>query len=372
MTLVPTLAELEGTTVGQYQLEGCLGCGMHTAVYRASTPEGPACALKVVDRAVLGGEDLAERLAGEGGVLHRTGHARILPLREPVATEEMSGAAMPLMLAPTLRELMRGGRLDSELAWNLLNQIANSLQSAHQWGLTYRLLKPGNILVRNGRAYLTEFGITGRRVGAEALATSAAYLDGPQYLAPEQILDEDVDYRADVYAFAVLVFEFSTGTELYGDAPPWSVLERALNDPPPSAGERIRIPWEVDAVLQRALAKDPEQRHASVRDLMEDLAYPPRPNLRPAGSQVIVWAGADAPDPGTWMDAVPPGQGEAPPATGEMTVESLIDLLAGTEDEADRYEATEVVTVDSLIDVLSGTLGGDSDDERADPGLPGH
>jgi len=312
--------ELQRTRVGRYQLGDCLGHGSHTAVYRASTPSGASCALKVVDTRLQGAEDLAERLRQDAEVLDQISHPRILPIWDPMASQEMTAAAMPLMVAPTMHDLMRAGRLDSELAWNLLNQIADSLQTAHQWGLTYKLLKPANILVRDGHAYLAEFGIVGRRAGRVALSRSDFRVAAPQYLAPEQVLAEQVDHRADIYAFAVLVFELATGTPLWDGAQPAAVLRRTLDSLPPSAHARNpRVPIEVDAVLRRALARDPAQRHTSMWHLIDELANPPRP------------------------ERVAP------------------EVVAPEIHEREPVHA--VVTVDSLIDVLSGLLTGDTRDE---------
>ena len=306
--------ELQRTRVGRYQLGDCLGHGSHTAVYRASTPTGASCALKVVDTRLQGAEDLAERLRQDAWVLDQLSHPRILPIWDPMASKEMTAAAMPLMVAPTMRDLMQGGRLDSELAWNLLNQIADSLQAAHQWGLTYKLLKPANILVKDGRAHLAEFGIAGRRAGRVALSRPDFLVAAPQYLAPEQVLAEQVDHRADIYAFAVLVFELATGTPLWDGARPAAVLQQTLDGLPPSAHARNpRVPREVDGVLRRALARDPAQRHTSIWQLIDELANPPRPELAPpeAAPRVIEdWEPAPA------------------AATAEVTVDSLIDVLS--------------------------------------------
>src|SRR5205807_4596728 len=92
--------------------------------------------------------------------------------------------------------------------------IADALDSVHYRGLVYRLLKPTNILVDEHRIYLAEFGMASRRVGPMALSTRGYRLTGPQYLAPEQVEGEEPDWRADVYAMAVLIFEILTHTPL--------------------------------------------------------------------------------------------------------------------------------------------------------------
>lgn len=301
---------LEGTRVGRYVLEDCLGHGSHTAVYRAWTPSGEWCALKLVDTRVQGDEDLAERLRRAAEIIERISHPHILPISNPIRSDEMTAVAMPLLVAPTLRDLMGGGGLDPESAWTIITQVADTLEAAHYWGLTYRVLKPANILVRDGQAYLSEFGITGRHCGQIGLASPDSRLPAAQYLAPEQILGHEPDHRADIYALGVLVFELATATSLGAGAAPASVLARTLREPPPSAVERnASIPSDVDEVLRRALARDPRQRPGSVGELIDELVCPPQPEV------VHVPAVEVRPTP--------------EPVAADMTVDSLIDVLAG-------------------------------------------
>jgi serine/threonine protein kinase len=339
------VAGFQGMRVGRYQLQDCLGHGSHTAVYRASTPAGKWCALKLIDAQLQGGEDLAEHLRRDAAVLDRIRHPHILPIRDPMASHDMTAVAMPLVRALTLRDLMRGGGLSSELAWTILDQIADSLQSAHQWGLTYKLLKPANILVRDGNVYLAEFAVTGRWAGQMAFATPDCQMPAAQYLAPEQILGERADPRSDIYAFAVLAFELATGTPLYDGAQPSAILRRTLNGPPPSAHARNpRIPREVDGVFRRALARDPQQRHASVRELIAELVSPPELNRARHTGHAL----------------------SEQPVGAALPVRPTAPALPSQTPERESIPA--IVTVDSLIDVLSGVLTGENNDGKASAG----
>ncbi len=276
--------DLVGSTIATYEFLECLGHSSGTAVYRA-TGGGEEWAVKVVDDRLQGGEELTSRLRRERSVLSRIGHQGILPIQEATHAAGMTVAVMPLKRAPTLYDLMLRGQVDTEEAWNLLNQIAESLDLAHEHGLSYRLLKPVNILVDEGRAYLAEFGATGERVGPLALSTPSFHIGQPQYLAPEQVEGKEVDARADVYAFGVLVFELATRTPFHETASPAEVLRATLEQPPPSASAcNPRLPADVDPVLRRALAKDPAQRHRSARELLQDLVYPPVRDLATATS----------------------------------------------------------------------------------------
>jgi len=311
---------LEGTRVGRYVLEDCLGHGDHTAVYRAWTPSGEWYALKLVGTRVQGAENLAERLRRDAAILDSGGHPHILPISNPMRSDDMTAAAMPLMAAPTLRDLMGGDGLDPESAWTILSQVADTLEAAHQQGLTYKVLKPANILVSGGQAYLSEFGITGRHAGQLGLATPGCQLPTPQYLAPEQVLGQEPDHRSDIYAFAVLVFELATATSLADGAAPAAVLARTLQDPPPSAaGLSALVPADVDGVLRRALARDPRARPGSVGELMEELVCPPSPAV-PAAAAAPAESGDAA---ARFAEVVPAAPGD------DVSVESLIDVLSG-------------------------------------------
>jgi hypothetical protein len=267
---------LGGTSVGAYQLWDCLGHGSCTAVYRADTGS-EQCVVKLVDSRLEQHGELAERLRHDAAVLDKIGHGGILPIRDAIRTEGMTMAAMPHMAATTLHDLMVRGELDSERAWEILNQIAESLHLVHERGLVYRVLKPVNVLVDGaGRAYLAEFGITGREIGQLALGTPDFRVAAPQYLAPEQVEAGGIDHRVDIYALGVLAFELATGTPLYGSAAPADILTATLNAGPPSASARNpSLPAEVDAVFRRALARDPSDRHQSAWDLLEELVSPP-------------------------------------------------------------------------------------------------
>lgn len=267
---------LGGTSVGAYRLWDCLGHGSCTAVYRASSGDA-LCAVKLVDGRLTEAGELTERLGRERAIIDLIGHAGILPIRDAIRVQGITAVAMPLKPIASLRDLLSRGPLDNELAWSILHQVAESLHLAHQRGLVYRVLKPANILVdQAGRAYLSEFGVTGQRLGQLALEVPEFHLTSPQYLAPEQIEGRELDHRTDIYALGVLAFELATGTPLHGTASPADIVRATLAHPGPSASARNpRLPREVDAVFERALAKDLNRRHDSVWELIDDLVDPP-------------------------------------------------------------------------------------------------
>jgi serine/threonine protein kinase len=270
---VVDIQELGGSSVGGYQLIRCLGHGTHTAVYRATGSLGSQWALKVIDRQLEPEPALVERLRREASLCSRVDHPAILPMYDVGRDEHVTFATAPFLEAPTLDDLMAEGRVDPDLLWSIVSQLADALERAHDLGLVCRVLKPNNILVdSSGRAYLSEFGIASRRTGPMALTSPGYNLRSPQYLAPEQVEGKEPSRRADVYAIGVLIFEILTETPLFGGRSVGEILTATLNGQVPSSNARNRrLPRGVDDVLSRALSKDPAERHQSVWELLEEL-----------------------------------------------------------------------------------------------------
>jgi serine/threonine protein kinase len=288
------IQELGGSSVGGYQLIRCLGHGTHTAVYRATGSLGSQWALKVIDRQLEPEAALVERLRREASLCSRVDHPAILPMYDVGRDEHVTFATAPFLEAPTLDDLMADGRIDPDLLWSVVSQIADALERAHDLGLVCRVLKPNNILVdSSGRAYLAEFGIASRRTGPMALTSPGYNLRSAQYLAPEQVEGKEPSRRADVYAVGVLIFEILTETTLFSGRSIGEILTATLNGQVPSANARNRrLPPGVDHALTRALAKDPADRHQSVWELLEELIGVPDLEEM-AGARRH--AGADAP-----------------------------------------------------------------------------
>jgi serine/threonine-protein kinase len=346
--LAVDIQELGGSSVGGYQLIQCLGHGTHTAVYRATGSLGSQWALKVIDRQLEPEAALVERLRREASLCSRVDHPAILPMYDVGRDEHVTFATAPFLDARMLSDLMAEGRVDPDLVWNVVSQIADALQRAHDLGLVCRIIKPNNILVDSaGRAYLAEFGISSRRTGPMALTSPGYNLSSPQYLAPEQVEGKEPTRRADVYAIGVLIFEILTETPLFTGRSVGEMLAATLNGQVPSANARNRrLPPGVDAALTRALAKDPADRHESVWQLLDELLGAPdmeeaagrRPSVDVATGQpmpttpdpVLERIGATlsqdpGPVPASRFVEAPYGQGAVQPAP--ISPDSAVSML---------------------------------------------
>src|SRR5215471_11633467 len=209
------------------------------AATRRSMGRGVASwAVKIVDGDLAPDGALADRLRREADVLASIGGSGILPIQDAGRAGRLTYAASPLVRAQSLSDLMHGGWLSGEQTWEILSSVAEALDCAHRRGLVCRLLRPGHVLVDEGRVYLAEFGVASDRVGKLVMSSPDYHVTAPQYLAPEQVEGRAPDYRADIYALAVLVFEILTGTELQGARSPLEALRATLDGSPPSATER--------------------------------------------------------------------------------------------------------------------------------------
>ena len=171
-----------------------------------------------------------------------------------------------------LRGLLReAAPLAPERVMDIAVQVADALDAAHQRGLVHRDVKPSNVLLdqRGDRdhAYLADFGLT--HSPAAAGPTDGELMGTVDYVAPEQIRGDVVDGRADQYALGCLLFECLTGSVPFRDRSEVATIFAHLEEPPPVASERHEaLPPAVDAVLARAMAKEPEQRFESCRELV--------------------------------------------------------------------------------------------------------
>jgi serine/threonine-protein kinase len=180
--------------------------------------------------------------------------------------------AMRLVDGLALVDLIRGRQLDARRALDLLGQVADALDAAHAVGLVHRDVKPHNVLVgEDDYAYLADFGLT--RNGLEATLTATGEIVGTvAYLAPEVVRGGEAEPASDRYAFAAMAFECLTGSVVFPRSSGASVLFAHANDPPPRIGaRRPELGDALDDLFERALSKDPSERPATARELVEDI-----------------------------------------------------------------------------------------------------
>ncbi len=265
---------------GRYELRRALGQGAEGTVYEAiHCFTGQRCAVKVATHPIpIGTESGRVRLLREARALGQLHHPNIVAITDAGVTDGFPFVAMELLEGRSLDSLLTTrGRLAIADAVGAALQVADALVAAHAVGVLHRDVKPANvIIVRSGEKEiikLVDFGTTKPMgPGAERVTAAGALVGTPAYMAPEQLLAQDVDEGADIYAIGVMLFECLTGVVPYEGAYPKVLMAACTNDPPPSARHvRPQIEVELNAIIDRALAKKRSDRFATMADLVKAL-----------------------------------------------------------------------------------------------------
>jgi serine/threonine protein kinase len=278
---VGTMRYQAGETVNdRYEILESLGHGGMNDAYKArDRASGHTVVLKVPFSSLIGDPATYSRYQRELEIGKRLHHPNIQQLLDEGRLED--GAAPYLVLeyvdGTLLREYLRQkAPLSPDEAANIALQLADALQYCHEHGVVHRDLKPENILIETaGTVKLVDFGIAllqgARRLTFRRLTTG---FGTPDYMAPEQVQGDRGDARTDVYALGVMLYEMLTGDVPYhGDSPLAIMSQRVTTDAPLLRRKRPDLPPALEAVVWRALRRDPAERYASMAALCEDLRH---------------------------------------------------------------------------------------------------
>ena len=270
---------LIGTVLGTCTLQKLVGQGGMGAVFLAqqSRPRRQVAVKVLLPMTPLSPNQLAaflERFRRETDAAASLEHPNIMPVHEYGERDGLAYLVMPYISGGTLRdELEYEGVLPLSKVVNYLDQIAAALDCAHEHGVIHRDIKPANILVTpERRLLLTDFGLV--KIVAEGqipqlrLTGAGAPVGTPDYMAPEQVIGESVDARADLYSLGVILFQMVTGTTPFQGETPMQIAAQHLQIPPPSPQMlRSDLPIAAEQAILRALAKRPTDRYASAQEL---------------------------------------------------------------------------------------------------------
>ena len=213
----------------------------------------------------------SSRFIREIEIAARLSHPNILPLHDSGEADGLLYYVMPFVEGDTLRDrLNRETQLPLEDALRIVHEVAEALSYAHSHGVVHRDIKPENILLAEGHAVVSDFGIA-RAVdaaGGERLTGTGLAVGTPAYMSPEQATGgRGVDARSDIYALGCVLYELLAGEPPYAGPTPHAVIAKLLADPVPSV-RRLRdtVPAEIDEALVKALAKTPADRFATAAD----------------------------------------------------------------------------------------------------------
>ena len=257
-----------GTELAGYRIESEIARGGMGVVYRATELAlERQVALKLIAPQLADVPSFRERFLRESRLAASIDHPSILPVyaageaegRLYLVTRYVEGTDLRAMLA-------RGQTLDPARAIAIAGHVASALDAAHRRGLVHHDVKPGNVLLDgDDHCYLCDFGLT-RELGVTTTAVSGPLAGSLDYLAPEQIRREEVDGRADQYALACVLYECLAGTPPFRRSTPAETLWAHMQEEPAPLPAYPRL----DAVLARALAKDPAKRYPSCSGFVED------------------------------------------------------------------------------------------------------
>ncbi len=267
-TLIDTLFD------GRYRIVRRLGSGGMATVYLAEDEVlGRRVAIKILSGRYANDEQFIERFRREAKSAAGLSHPNIVSIYDRGEAEGTYYIAMEHLDGRTLKQLVLArGPAPVKVAIEYARQILAALRFAHRNGIVHRDIKPHNVIVdAEGRAKVTDFGIA--RAGAASQVTEAGSIVGTaQYLSPEQARGGAIDQRSDLYSVGIVLYEMLTGKVPFtGDTPVEIAMKHLSETPEPPSSKREEIPHELDLVVMRALAKDPDDRYQSAEEMDADL-----------------------------------------------------------------------------------------------------
>lgn len=281
--------------IGRYEVRSELGRGGMATVYHAYDPNFERdVAIKVLPEVFLHDPQFRARFEREAKTIALLEHPAIVPVYDFGESNGQPYIVMRYMSGGTLGDRLRQGALSLDETARLINRLSPALDAAHARGIIHRDIKPGNILFdQYGNAFLSDFGIA--HLGAEGLTnlTGASALGTPAYMSPEQIQgDGKVDGRSDIYALGVLVYQMLTGQMPYSaDTPAKVMMMHVLQPVPQILTTRPDLPIGCDAIIVRAMAKEPDDRFATAGELAEALDSTARFSSPGSGMAPLVGTG---------------------------------------------------------------------------------
>ncbi|WKW13121.1 protein kinase [Pseudogemmatithrix spongiicola] len=262
----------------QYEIESLLGQGGMGSVFRAMdrTLHRPV-AIKVISGDVALNPQLKERFLLEARTVAKLRHPNIVAVYSAGEADGLLYFVMELVPGESLRDLLtREGTVAPERGERILHELAMALDYAHANGIVHRDVKPENILLDRdtGRAMLTDFGVARALENSGNMTGTGMILGSPRYMSPEQATGEStIDGRSDLYALALVGYEMFTGKPVVDSGNVAGMLVKHLTETPKPLGEAVpKVPEGTAVAIDRALAKDRDQRWATGREMAEVIA----------------------------------------------------------------------------------------------------
>jgi Tol biopolymer transport system component len=291
MTLSP------GSRLGPYEVLSALGVGGMGEVYRArDTRLDRTVAIKVLPSSVADDAERRDRFEREARAVSALNHPNICTLYDVGRQDGVDFLVMELVEGESLEDRLTKGPLPLDQVLRLGTEIADALGKAHRQGIIHRDLKPANVMLTKSGAKLLDFGLarmdaptgTGSSVSflptqhQKALTQAGTVLGTFQYMSPEQLEGRDADARTDIFAFGALLYEAVTGRKAFESKSQASLISAIMaGTPPPISTVQPMTPPALERVIQKCLAKDPDDRWQTAQDLAAELKW-----IADGGSQI--------------------------------------------------------------------------------------
>ncbi|MGQ0671041.1 MAG: Stk1 family PASTA domain-containing Ser/Thr kinase [Actinomycetota bacterium] len=260
---------------GRYRIEETLGRGGMATVFKGTDLVlGRPVAVKILAPQFAENQDFVARFRREAQAAARLNNPNLVGVYDTGSDNGVNYIVMEYVEGRTLAEFLeRGGRLMPERAIELAEAVCRALEYAHAQGVIHRDIKPGNIMVtRRGEVKVMDFGIARVVTTSETIEQTAAVLGTAAYLSPEQAQGQPVDARSDLYSAGIVLYEMLTGRAPFAGDSPVAVAYKHVQETPVSASKlNADVSPELDAVVMRALSKNPANRYQSAREFREDL-----------------------------------------------------------------------------------------------------
>jgi serine/threonine protein kinase len=279
-----------GTRVGPYEVVSLVGVGGMGEVYKARDSRlDRIVAIKLLRADVAGRADRRARFDKEARAISSLSHPHICALYDVGDDNGQPFIVMEYLEGETLDDRLTRGALPAADVLRFGVQIAGALAHAHRAHIVHRDLKPSNVMLTSSGAKLLDFGLA-RRHEIEPMAvgsTTVSFDRGSlteegtivgtfQYMAPEQLQGKEADERTDVFAFGTLLFEMATGRKAFDGRTQTGLIASILSEQPPTVSEAradAGLPPALDHLVERCIAKDPDDRWQTARDLQRELEW---------------------------------------------------------------------------------------------------
>ncbi|MDQ2971147.1 MAG: serine/threonine protein kinase, partial [Acidobacteriota bacterium] len=296
-----------GRSLSQYRITASIGAGGMGEVYRASDSRlGRDVAIKVLPAAAAADPDRRQRFEQEARAASALNHPNILTVYDIGETDGTTYIAMELVDGKTLREVLASGEpLPTKKLLDIAVQTSEGLAKAHAAGIVHRDLKPENLMVsKDGYVKILDFGLakltepvsqdaSGLPTVIASATTPGTVMGTAGYMSPEQASGQSVDFRSDQFTLGAILYEMATGKRAFQRKTGAETLVAIIREEPESLGQLApKAPAPVRWIVERLLAKDPEERYASTKDLSRDLK-----SVRDHLSETAASGGLEAAEP---------------------------------------------------------------------------